>query len=440
MDWGTIACLLGIGILILAVFKGISPLLTGVFTALWIIIFNNVPVWDSMVTGYLASLTGFIKQMMLILLMGSIFGEFMQKSRFAESISYNIVDLLGPQRGIAAITVITWVLSYSGISALVIMFVVYPIALYICHLADIPRRLIPGMLCLGSCVCTMTMIPGTPTSTNLVATNYLGTDIYAAPVLGMILAVFAGALGLIYLTWQNTRYKANGEHFTPGRGNVVEELTEEARKALPKWYVAFVPVAIIFVGNLIFNRIGLNSTFGVCISMTIAVIYVILCTRRSTSLADIIGSLNKCAEKATLVTMNSAAIVGIAGVIKVVPALDVFKGLIKNIEGPPLLAAVLAVDILCGITASSVGGLQIWCELLGKHFLELGVNAQQLHRLITVAAGTLDSLPHCGGNLSYMIVCDLTYQEAYLPIFVATCVIPLITQFLGVLLASWGVC
>ena len=440
MDWGTIACLLGIVLLIVAVFKGISPLLAGIVTAVLIILCNGVPVWDSILNGYLASLVGFVQRMMLVLLMGSIFGEFMKKSRFAESISYKIMDILGTKRGIVAITVITWILSYSGISALVIMFVVYPIALYICHLADIPRRLIPGMLCLGSCVCTMTMVPGTPTSTNLVATNYLGTDIYAAPVLGMVLAVFSGALGLIYLTWQNKRYKANGEHFTPGRGDVVEELTEEARKALPQWYIAFLPVAIVFFGNLIFNRIGLDSTFGVCISMAIAVVYVILCTYRSTNFRDIIASLNKCAEKATLVTLNSAAIVGIAGVIRVTPTLDVINGLINNIGGPPLLAAVLAVDILCGITASSVGGLQIWCELLGQHFLDLGVNAQQLHRLTTIAAGTLDSLPHCGGNLSYMMVCDLTYKEGYFPIFVTTCIIPLIAQFLGVLLASWGVC
>lgn len=440
MDWGTIACLLGIALLIVAVFKGISPLLAGIATAVWIILCNGVPVWDSILNGYLASLVGFVQRMMLILLMGSIFGEFMQKSRFAEAISYKIVDILGTKRGIVAITVITWILSYSGISALVIMFVVYPIALYICHLADIPRRLIPGMLCLGSCVCTMTMVPGAPNSTNLVPTNYLGTDIYAAPVLGMILAVFAGTLGLIYLTWQNKRYKANGEHFTPGRGDVVEELTEESRRALPGFGVSFVPILIIFFGNLYFNRLGLNSTFGVCISLTIAIFYVIVCTWRKTTPEEIKASFNKCAQKATLVTMNSAAIVGIAGVIKAVPALEVFKGAINNIGGPPLLAAVLAVDILCGITASSSGGLQIWCELLGKHFLDMGVNAQQLHRLTTVAAGTLDSLPHCGGNLSYMMVCDLTYKEGYFPIFVTTCIIPLITQFLGVLLAAWGIC
>lgn len=435
---GPIGCIFAIAVLITVVYKGLHPLLAGLLATAIVILTSQVPVWDTFLNGYSAGMVGFIKNYVVMFMMGAVFGEFMSQSGFARSIAYKMVDIFGARRGIVIIAVTTWILTYSGVSVFVVIFAIYPIALYVLQASDTPRRIIPGIVNLGAGVCTMTMLPGSPALTNVIPTNYLGTDIYAAPMLGIILAVAAAIMGLVYLEWQVRVWKKQGEHFAPGSKDVIVPMTEESRKDVPNFLLAFMPVVIIFVGNLICTRMGINATFAVCISLGIAILYTVAVSWHRVE--HKMDSFNKGASNAIFAITNSAAIVGFAGAVKVVPAFQGFLDFATGIGGSPLLAAVLSMDIICAITASSSGGIQVWCELLSARFLQTGVNAAQLHRLVAVAAGTLDSLPHAGPNLTFMNVCDLTFKEGYFPIFVITCIIPLICQFLGLFLAGIGIC
>lgn len=438
---GTIGCIVAIAIMIYAVFKGLHPLIAALIATVLAIATNAAPLWTTLIDGFSGGMVGFIKSWVIMFFMGAAFGEFMSRSGFAKSIAYKLVDIFGANRGILVVTVATWILNYSGVSVFVIIFAIYPIALYVFQQGDIPRRIIPGVANLGAGTLTMTMLPGSPALTNVIPTNYLGTDIYAAPVLGCILAVVAAVLGLLYLNWQVSVWKKNGEHFTPGANDIVEPMTEESRKSVPNFFIAIVPVLLIFFGNLIGTRVfELNSTFAVCISLFIGTAYAAIFTIPKSNIQEMQAGFNKAASGAIVAILNTAAIVGFAGAIQNLGSFQNFLNLATSLKFHPLLSAVLAMDIICGITASSSGGVTIFMELLGDKFLEMGANPAQLHRLTSVAAGTLDSLPHAGPNATFMAVCGLTYKEGYFPVFVITCIIPLICQFLGVGLALLGVC
>ena len=77
-------------------------------------------------------------------------------------------------------------LTYGGISALVIAFTMYPIALAVFKSANLPRRLIPGVIAAGCFTFAATAFPGTPQTINLIPTQYIGTTVNAAPVLGIV--------------------------------------------------------------------------------------------------------------------------------------------------------------------------------------------------------------------------------------------------------------
>ena len=61
-----------------------------------------------------------------------------------------------------------------------------------------------------------------------------------------------------------------------------------------------------------------------------------------------------------------------------------------------------------------------------------------LHRIISVASCGLDSLPHCGGILATLNVCDETHASSYFHIFMTTVVVPIITTVVIVALACMG--
>ena len=67
-----------------------------------------------------------------------------------------------------------------------------------------------------------------------------------------------------------------------------------------------------------------------------------------------------------------------------------------------------------------------------------GVNAAALHRIISIASCGLDSLPHCGGILATLNVCNETHSSSYIHIFVTTVLIPIIATMIVVALASIG--
>jgi len=78
--------------------------------------------------------------------------------------------------------------------------------------------------------------------------------------------------------------------------------------------------------------------------------------------------------------------------------------------------------------------------MFAEHYLATGINPEIFHRLSAVAAGVFDSLPHAGPNVTFLMVCGLTYRESYKYTFVITCILPLICLIIGIALASLGVC
>jgi len=437
---GSIGCIIAIIFMVIAIFKGLHPLVAALIATSIAILTNTAPVWETFIEGYGTGMVGFIKNYIIMFFLGAAFGELMTRSGFARSIALKLVDIFGSSRGILIVVATTWILSYSGISVFVIIFTIYPIALYVLQQSDVSKKIIPGIVNLGAGTLTMTMVPGTPALTNVIPTQYLGTTIYAAPVLGIILSVICAVLGLSYLNWQAALWKKKGEHFVPGPNDVVEPITEDVRTKTPAFSLAFIPILIIFFGNMILVRLGTPSAAAVCASLLLSNCYVLIASWNKIPNDKKVESINKGASGAIMAILNTAAIVGFAGAIQNFGSFQNFLNLATSINISPLLSAVLAMDIICAITASSSGGIAIWGQLLGQHFLDLGVNANQLHRLTSIAAGTLDSLPHAGPNATFMAVCGLKYSEGYPPVFVITCIIPLICQFLGVALASIGIC
>ncbi|WP_288996893.1 hypothetical protein [Psychrobacter sp. VH5] len=50
----------------------------------------------------------------------------------------------------------------------------------------VPKRLIPAAIALGSFTFTMTALPGTPAIQNAIPIPYYNTNVFAAPILGII--------------------------------------------------------------------------------------------------------------------------------------------------------------------------------------------------------------------------------------------------------------
>ena len=84
--------------------------------------------------------------------------------------------------------------------------------------------------------------------------------------------------------------------------------------------------------------------------------------------------------------------------------------------------------------ANSIGGIQIGLPILGKPFIEAGLNATGIHRIAMFAASTFDSLPISMFVIMVHDISGVKLKDGYKPVFVVSVLVPLICTFIIALL------
>ena len=79
--------------------------------------------------------------------------------------------------------------------------------------ADIPLRLMPAAIALGTMTFTMSALPGTPALQNAIPMPFFGTTPFAAPGLGIIAAAIMLAFGLWWLGRAENAARRAGEGY-----------------------------------------------------------------------------------------------------------------------------------------------------------------------------------------------------------------------------------
>jgi H+/gluconate symporter-like permease len=136
--------------------------------------------------------------------------------------------------------------------------------------------------------------------------------------------------------------------------------------------------------------------------------------------------------------MNTASEVGFGNVIAGMPGFKTIASFLLGMKTSPLVSEALSINILAGITGSASGGLSIALDTMGSRYLawasQTGLDPALLHRIASMSAGGLDTLPHNGAVITLLAICGLTHRESYPDIFAVT-VIKTLTVPLVILLA-----
>ena len=126
---------------------------------------------------------------------------------------------------------------------------------------------------------------------------------------------------------------------------------------------------------------------------------------------------------ALLAAMNTASEYGFGGVIAALPGFLVVGDALKSIPNP-LVNAAVSVSSLAGITGSASGGMSIALAAMSDLFIKgaqaANIPMDVLHRIVAMASGGMDTLPHNGAVITLLAVTGLTHRESYRDIFAVT--------------------
>ena len=150
-------------------------------------------------------------------------------------------------------------------------------------------------------------------------------------------------------------------------------------------------------------------------------------------------TLSKGSEAALLPLFNTAALVGFGAVVSALPAFGAVNAFTTDMPGGVLAGLAASASLLAGLTGSASGGMSIALDTLGPRYLETalaeGVDPAALHRIVALATGGLDALPHNGAVVTLLGIAGLTHREAYGPIFVVAVAIPVVALLAALVLA-----
>lgn len=461
---GLTGLVLSLALLMFLAYRGMSVIVLAPFLAMLAVAFNGgeLPILAAYTQIFMPALGRFIVLFFPLFLLGAIFGKLMEDSGYAASIADKISAKLGSRHAILAVVLCCAVLTYGGVSLFVVGFAIVALAGQLFQTADIPRRLIPGAIALGSGTFTMTALPGTIQIQNLIPMKTFGTTAFAAPKLGIIAAIVMFVLGMM---WLNRRARAAAQrsegYATLGYGPTLEQkAAADLNEPTPPFSLAILPILCVLVCNFVcsqwwihtwdtqylsqdrFGNVPLQSVLGTwssILALLAACALVLVCSRRCRRQLN--ESLRVGAMGSLLPIFNTASEVGYGATIAALPAFTIVKNAVLNIApNNPMISEAVAVNVLAGITGSASGGLSIALESLGKTYVELAqqhdVSLEVMHRIASIASGGLDSLPHNGAVITLLTICGLTHKQSYLDIGVTTVIVPLIALTVVIALAS----
>ncbi|EDS76973.1 GntP family permease [Clostridium massiliodielmoense] len=458
---GVISIVISLILLMYLAYRGVTVLILAPVLALFAAFMNG---GDHIMATYteifMKSFSLYARQYFPIFLLGAIFGKIMDDSGSAKAIAKAIANKLGVEKAVLAVVLAVAILTYGGVSMFVVAFAVFPIAAQLFKEADIPKRLIPGAIALGSFTFTMAGLPGSPQIQNTIPMPFFGTDAYAAPMLGIIASIFLFGGGMAWLTYRVKKAKANGEGYGVHKNEKFETVSDEN---LPSILVSILPIILVLVVNFILSKLvfvqgkydsaylaskpymttlgKVSGTWSLIIALVISIIASVAFNYKR--MKNAVKSLNQGAFGSLLAIINTSSEVGYGNVIQTLAGFAIIKTAIMGVSSNPIISEAISVNILSGITGSASGGMSIALGILGQQYLDManqmGISPQVLHRIAALASGGFDSLPHNGGIITLLGICGMTHKESYKDIAVCSVFIPLCTLVIVVILANFGI-
>lgn len=406
VDLSVIGIFVSLAVIVILALRGVGIMLIAPLAVVIVALFSNMGVLDTLTGPYMKGFVNYAGKFYLIFLFASVFGKYMDDSGAARAIAGKILLATGTGSQLyvlLAISAITTLLTLGGVSLFVVIFAIMPIARPLFKKMNIPWHLFLAPFYFGIGSLSMTMIPGTPSVLNIMPTKYLGTTPTAAPVLGLA----AGLFVVVFCVW----YMKHQLELSRRRGEVYEESAEVAAasakggdKALPNFWISLLPPLAVIVT---LNVVKIDIVWSLVIGCLVAA----ACFWRNVE--NHLATLNAGAFNSAVPVINTCADVGYGMAVAASSGFKLVTDVLVAIPGPPVISLTIATYLMTGITGSASGGLGIVLETLMGKYVAMGLDHDMLHRVVVIAAGSFDALPHNGVVITTLAVAGLTHRQAY---------------------------
>lgn len=351
---GVIGLILAIIFLMIFAYKGLGALPLAMAGALIAMLFNQMPVYDTLanhfVPGYASAFTSY----MLLFVSSAFYAKLMDVSGCATAIGNKFTEWFGTGHVVLVGIVIVGILTYGGVSLFVVIYAAAPILYTMLKKANLPRHLTVICFSAGSSTFSMTCLPGSPQLSNLVATEYLGTNLNAAPLMGIGCGIAMFVLCTAYGEWASKKARERKEEWSYP-ANVDPKNYEIDPAQLPAAWKGFLTIICLILIIIVGSHNGINATFIAVIAMVIgSVMVVALNADRFFGKVKWLKLFTDGMTGGVASIGGIAAILGFGAVVRATPAYQDIIDWALGLNMNPLLLAVVVTCIVCAIAGGVI--------------------------------------------------------------------------------------
>ncbi len=434
---GVLGLIVAIVCVIALIWKNWHMAIVSLAGALIVILFNAMNPVETLSGSFMSGMSGFAGNWFLLFMLGAIFGKVMGDSGASVGIANRMLKLLGEKSVVLVVMLTGLVLSYGGIGTFIIAFSLYPIAVALFQKADIPKKLIVATIMVCPVTVCMAMLPGSPSTQNLIPTTYFNTTAYAGAKIGIICSVIMFVSAYLYLNWQIKKARANGEHFVASPGEDIMDLSAVEEGKTPSTAACFTPIVVLLA--LMFGIQSLTdipSSYAVSLAMACAIVVGCILYKDRLNIKDAVSN-GAAGGLSSLIATSS--IMGFGAVVSASPAYTSITDALVNMNANPLITALISINVIAAITGSSAGGLNIFLGSMGEYLAASGLNTAMLHRVVCIASSGFDAMPHASGMVVCNQIAKTSQKDTYKYVFICCAIMPFCCAILACILGTIGI-
>lgn len=412
-----IGILLGVALIIAFVLKGVHIMIAAPVATFAVVLLNQMPIAQSLIgiehNEFMGAFGNYIANFLPVFLLGAILAKFMEDSGATTSIAESIVAKIGtdkPYRAMVSLFVVSFILSYGGISIFVIMFALIPLARSLFKRLNMSWNLIQVPLWLGVSTVSLVILPGAPSIQNVIPTRFLGTTLVAAAIPSIIGALFTILFGLWYMKYNLKKSQARGEVYAT---YVKEEVETTVEQNVPPFLISITPLIGLIVLVLIGSNLGnemLESNIIYIALLTAISLSVFLFRKHVTSVKT---TFTNGAISCFVPIFATSSAVAFGAVITSAQGFTFFSELIASIPGTPLISLAVLTSFMSAVTGSASGALGIIGPTYAVGYVEMGLNPELIHRVASIASVITAQMPQSGVVLTFLALSKLNYKNGY---------------------------
>lgn len=441
---GVIGLLLAIACLIILSYKGVNAFIASLIASLVVVVTNLLPFWETFSGAYATGLKNFVGNYFLLFGLAAAYGEFLKVTGAAESVAKVLFKIFG----------VKWA----------------PPGRAAHHPADGHGRRFRFCYRLCRLPRGRPLVPQGQHYEKPAARHCavrFGDPVPVPARQPHQHQRIAGPSG-VRLGGGRIFGSCNGHHrlhrgYRPGRdlchlagqtadrlgvGYVVsgtDALDDDEEKNLPPFWASIIPLLIVVFVMILLKNV-MSATNSILTSLCIAIVACVVLNpkvffgahkKHGVLKTFTTGMWSSC----TSALLLTGGVMGFAGVVQAAPGFQYFVDFANGLTTAfnPYVSASVAVNVVAGITGTALGGLQIFADTMLPNYINLGINPEAFHRLMTIACCGLDTLPHCSTFILMCSVCGVTAKDSYKHVFPLTVVMPILLTVLCILMISVGI-